>query len=67
MSLDTMDVGTVPLCIAVMGRLVFYSRDKTLVLMGDGVSLIEKDFLQGVYLFIKVVEVSEYIMTKFPT
>ena len=65
-SLDTIDVGTVPLCIAVIGRLVFYSRDGALVLMGDGVSLIEKDFLQGVHLFIKVVEVSEYIMAKFP-
>ena len=62
-----MDVGTVPLCIVVMGRLVFCSRYESLVWMGDGVSFIEKDFLQGVYLFIKVVEVSEYIMTKFPT
>ena len=44
-SLDTMDVGVVPLCIAAMGRFVFCSRDETLVLRGDGVSFVEKDFL----------------------
>ena len=62
-----MNLGMIPLFIAMMGRCIFCSRDETLVLMGDGVSFIEKDFLQGVYLFIKVMEVSEYIMTKLST
>ena len=43
--LDTMDVGTVSPCIAAMGRLVFCSRDETLVSRGDGILFIEKDFL----------------------